>query len=592
MTNFQDPQPQSRRAARQGERSNTAEAEVNGFPPPASPAANDDMWDTTSRRAAQLPPVTPAAPVESFAPASPSSGRRSASPSQPQAAPQQPSSGEPLDYVTQQRPPLPPAPETRRPRAAESAPLDEDLAPTQALPKVDQPQYRVRDYSPEARRSSVPAPPVVAQSPAAAPPVPEQQPTTVQSFETQSLTLPPATAPSGADFATPERTMTRRELRALQQQQAPAVAEEPPALQEPEPVAAAPSQGAVTGILNSLGFIDTGALPVAVPDPNEASALALEEQAQQAQQAEIVPTEVESAWPFASMDATAPVAPAAAAQPAPAPAQSPVAEPLFPPAPAPEPVAESPLPPVAPEPIANTGLNDALAEFDRLAGASDDVEPQDAAPQVFPESLAPPTPSGVPAPEPYAEEPFPTPVPFIPEPVAAEQPAPALVVEDSPSSEITWTPPRGHWSTQLDEEDEFHETTINRSVGTGSTTTSALVLPSIPESNISGPLAGSGEIMLTGSIELPQTFSATGASARLEHSSIDKLFESHDAEVVSTESSPVSAVNAVSTRSGSGLGQAPKQQGTKALTALIIAAASMGALVVVLLGIAVAVNAF
>ena len=578
MTNFQDPQPQSRRAARQGERSGTAEAEVGGFPPPAAPAAGDDMWDTTSRRAAQLPPVTPAGPTESFAPASPTSGRRSASSSQPPAAEPQPAVGEPLDYVTQQRPPLPPAPETRRSRAPEAAPFDEGLAPTQALPKVDQPQYRVRDYSPEARRSAAPAP--VEFAPLAAQPAPVEQPVTIQSFQTQSLSLPPAAAPMTAESATPERTMTRREMRALQQQQAPALAEEPPALQEPEPVAPAPSQGAVTGILNSLGFIDTDALPVAVPDPNEASALALEEQAVPT---EVVPTEVESAWPFATEAAAAPQA---VSEPSPAQA-------LFPEPVAPEPVAESPLPPVAPEPIANTGLNDALAEFDRLAGASDEVEPQDAAPQVFPEALAPPTPSGVPAPEPYAEEPFPTPVPFIPEPVATDQPAATPVIEDSPSSEITWTPPRGHWSTQLDEEDEFVETTINRSVGTGSTTTSALVLPSIPEANISGPLSASGEIMLTGSIDLPQTFSTpSGSPGRLEHSSIDQLFESHDAEVVSTESSPVSAINAISTRSGSGLGQAPKQQGTKALTALIIAAASMGVVVIGLLITALALNVF
>jgi hypothetical protein len=232
-----------------------------------------------------------------------------------------------------------------------------------------------------------------------------------------------------------------------------------------------------------------------------------------------------------------------------------------------------------------------LAEFDRLAGVTDTVDPQDAAPQVFPEALVPPTPSAIPAPEPYAEEAFPTPVPFIPEPVATEQPS-ERIVEESPSSEITWTPPPGHWSTQLDEEDEFVETTINRSVGPGATTTSALVLPSIPEANISGPLAGSGEIILTGSIELPQTFSAAAASARLEHSSIDRLFESHDAEVVSTESSPVSAINAVSTQTGSGLGQPPKQQGTKALTALIIAAASMGVVVIGLLVTALALNVF
>ena len=583
MTNFQDPQPQSRRAARRGERSGAAEAEVGGFPPPARESTNDDMWDTTSRRAAQLPPVAPAAPVESVAPASPTSGRRSAAPAQ---EPVQPPVSAPLASAPQ------PAPEQARERVTTSAPLDDNLAPTQALPAMDKPQYRVRDYSPEASRVEPP----VQESPAdwAATFTPEPAPT----YQAPAAQVAPAAVSPAAEVPSAEpqveqvpaeRTMTRRELRALQQQ-APTAEEEPPALQEPEVAQPAASPGAVTGILNSLGFVDTDALPIAVPDSNEESALALEEQA---------PAAAESAWPFAATPAVAPVFPEPSfpepvfPEPVAARAEEPQAEAWE--AAVPEPVAATSIfPAVAPEPLAATALDDALAEFDRLAGPSDEVEPQDAAPQVFPEALAPPAPSTVPAPQPYAEEPFPTPVPFIPAPVAAEEPVAPLVIEESPSSEITWTPPRGHWSSQLDHEDEFIETTVNRSVGSGATTTSALVLPSIPEANISGPLDGSGEIMLTGSIELPQTFSAAGAgsSARLEHAGIDRLFEAHDAEVVSTESSPVSAINAVSTRSGSGLSQAPKQQGTKALTALIIAAASMGVLVIGLLITALALNVF
>ena len=73
MTTFQDPQPQSRRAVRQSERGDDAESSVGftQFPPaPAQPApaapqfyadgdAPRDMWDTTARRAAQLPPSAP-----------------------------------------------------------------------------------------------------------------------------------------------------------------------------------------------------------------------------------------------------------------------------------------------------------------------------------------------------------------------------------------------------------------------------------------------------------------------------------------------------------------------------------------------------
>ena len=211
MTNFQDPQPQSRRAARQGERSGTAEAEVGVFPASAEQSATDDMWDTTSRRAAQLPPVAPAAPAESLAPASPTSGRRSAGATPSQPAPVEPTapSGEPLDYVTQQRAPQPAAPETRRSRSAGSAPLDEGLAPTQALPKVDQPQYRVRDYSPEGRRAEFPTPPAPVQS-APSQPAPVEQPTVqpavqppVQQQPVLPVAAPPAPAPRAADWTQP-----------------------------------------------------------------------------------------------------------------------------------------------------------------------------------------------------------------------------------------------------------------------------------------------------------------------------------------------------------------------------------------------------
>ena len=633
MTTFQDPQPQSRRAARQSERSGTAEAEVGVFP---AAAAADDMWDTTSRRAAQLPPATPATPVE--LPAA-TSGRRSAATDAPapqavpEAQPQAPQAiGEPLDYVTQQRPvasvPAQAPEPMRRPRGA-APDAGADLPPTEALQKIDQPRYRVRDYSPppatsEAAPVAQPSPewtepytpdraveldyqtqsrvaptpvaevpptlvqPVIpaAQAPMAQPvqepvaevpvvQVPETQVPETQVPETQAPEIPAAEAAApeapAAEAPAPvgsEHTLTRRELRALQGQApdaaaAPQTAQEPVALQEP----AAPetvSPGTPTGILSSLGFLDeTAGIPVvaeadvvaepAAPTREPESSFAQAPEVPVLQEPVAAPAEtpdasVESAWPFALVEPTAQQDAPAAAAPA-------AVEPTI----AQEPTFESPLPPVAPEPIANTGLTAAFAEFDQLT-----AEPADAPAE--PVAFAEPT-------------------------AAPAEPAQLAQFTDNPA-DAPWTPPRGHWSAQLDQEDEFVETTVNRTVGSGATATSSLLLPSIPEANISGPLNGSGEILLTGSIDLPQTFSATGASARLEHVGIDKLFESHDAEIVSTESAPVSAVNAISTKSGSGLGAAPKQQGTKALTALVIAAASMGVVVIGLLITALALNVF
>ncbi len=482
MTTFQDPQPQSRRAARQSERADTAEPALGVY---VEPSASRDMWDTTARRAAQLPAAQPN--PES----TPQSGGRRAA--QPPAA-----VGEPLDYVTQQKPSIPTYDgPSFRPRGTTPPPADA-LPPTEALAQPDQPTFRRRDFSPEGRRAAPTAPgwtePVEPLAPGARPtdldyhtearlaaapaPIAEVPPTISPApVAPQAPAAPPVS--SVPENVVSEQTLTRREIRALQQAQAAA---QVPELLEPLPPApATPAQS------------DGG-----------------------------------QAWPFAVTS----------------------------------PVSES-LPTAPPEPAANTGLTNALSEFDWLSSQQDAVS-------------EPPAP---PAPEPQAVAPEPSaPAAVQPTPPAAE-PAP----ESAP-----WTPPRGHWAAQLELDDETHpyENTINRTVGSGAVTTSALVLPTIPDGDIRGPLTGTGEIMLTGSIDLPQSYAATGASARLEHEGIDRLFESHDAEMVSTDSAPVSAIKAVSTQSGSNLSHAPKPKGTRALTALVIAAASMGVVVVGLLVVA------
>jgi hypothetical protein len=161
---------------------------------------------------------------------------------------------------------------------------------------------------------------------------------------------------------------------------------------------------------------------------------------------------------------------------------------------------------------------------------------------------------------------------------------------------LQWSPPPGHWSVQpgLDDETQPVESTINRTVGSGTITTSALVLPKAPQgSDIRGPLTGTGEIMLTGSIDLPLAFSSTGATSRIEHDSMDALFDMHDAEVVATDSAPVRAIMAVSTHNtGQGVMHTQKPKGTRALTALIVVASSMAVLVVGLLFVAITLNVF
>ncbi len=120
------------------------------------------------------------------------------------------------------------------------------------------------------------------------------------------------------------------------------------------------------------------------------------------------------------------------------------------------------------------------------------------------------------------------------------------------------------------------------------------MLPSVPDgADIRGPLSGTGEIMITGSIDLPRTLSSTGQSDRFDGESMDALFDLGDAEVTSTDSSPVRAIRAVSTHtSGHGVTHTQKPKGTKALTGLLIAASSLAVVVAGLLVAAFAFNVF
>jgi hypothetical protein len=251
----------------------------------------------------------------------------------------------------------------------------------------------------------------------------------------------------------------------------------------------------------------------------------------------------------------------------------------------------------APDVAAPVAQPEPILQSQQPAAAFPLVEPSVGQPPAMPPVSASPAfiPSAPAAP--VSSSPFeslftPAAAPVQPEPVAQvpAEIAPAPVV-DEPSP---WTPPTGHWSTQMAAEDDEIETTISRRIGSGTTTTSALVLPSIPNgTDIRGPLTSTGEIMLTGSIDLPRNLAATGQSDRYDGGGIDDLFDLQDHEVISTDSSPVRAIRAVSTHtSGHGVTHTQKPKGTRALTALLIAASSMAVVVAGLLVAAFAFNVF
>lgn len=526
MTTYHDPQPQSRRAVRQSERDDATEksAPFAGQQSPApqsypSQEPTHDMWDTVARRAAQLSAVTR---PEASAP-----GRRAAASQQP------PVIGEPLTYATQGSKPAVPSYDGPSFRNRGTAPAPDDSAdtPTQALPQVDQPAFRSRDFSPEGRRAAqssqpswsmgaeqsgppsdldhhtearperlaivTPIVPISQVPPFAAPAVPVVTPSAPPAGE-----LPTFGGLRVADDLPIEHTLTRRELRAMQQaEEAARLGSQAPELVEPTRHPSLP----VTPLSASFDSLLTTAAPQQAAPPAPAP-----EQVSATQRSidQLLGTN------------------------------------------APERFSTT-----APEPDPNTLLTNAIAEYDEIT-----------------KSQQPPA-------------------------VVSETPFTQVLQQQAPAREpSTWTPPAGHWSIQADEDDEFPENTMSRrrSVGSGTTATNALVLPAIPlGSDIRGPLTGTGEIMLTGSIELPRSLASTGQSDRFDNGGIDALFDLGDSEVISTDSSPVRAIRAVSTHtSGHGVTHTQKPKGTRALTALLIAASAMAVVVAGLLVAAFAFNVF
>ena len=169
------------------------------------------------------------------------------------------------------------------------------------------------------------------------------------------------------------------------------------------------------------------------------------------------------------------------------------------------------------------------------------------------------------------------------------QPAPVASVDVSPGSVTTAS--AGHWTQQATAADDVaSNAVVARTIGSGTSATSALVLPAIPfATDIRGPLNSHGEAMLTGPIDLPNTLSASGVSDRFDHADIDSLLDLNDSDIVSTDSAPVRAIKAVSTFSNQSVTQTQKPKGTRALTVLLISASSMA---VVVAGLLVAAFAF
>ena len=154
----------------------------------------------------------------------------------------------------------------------------------------------------------------------------------------------------------------------------------------------------------------------------------------------------------------------------------------------------------------------------------------------------------------------------------------------------SYAPPVGHWSRQaeLDDESQPFENTLSRDVGGGNvaTTTNALVLPMIPQrDDFSSVLNATGEIMVTGTINLPGSVGSTGRDSRhYDDPEVDHLFDQFDAEVANTGSAPVRAITAVSSHTATRGGiETPRKQSNRMLNVLLVTACVMAVAVAGLL---------
>ena len=215
--------------------------------------------------------------------------------------------------------------------------------------------------------------------------------------------------------------------------------------------------------------------------------------------------------------------------------------------------------------------------------------------------LTPSTPSGSAEDAPFVPTPAAPPVqtsaptsPFTafglaPSSAATPKAAEPVEADDASAQERRpFTPPTGHWSTAAEVEDAS-EPIISRNVGqsTAATTTNALILPSIPRPDATAPLTSTGEILVTGSIDLPRGVGSTGLNPEhLDSSDIDNLLDGEENEFNTSEVAPVRASRAISTHTSTrGVITPPKKRGNALPTVLIITA---GVLAVGVIGLLVA----
>jgi len=342
---------------------------------------------------------------------------------------------------------------------------------------------------------------------------------------TQPMAILQPTTPPAAPASTPpapanagsERTLTRRELRAmLQAQEANAQANHAPAAGEqvfPVSFTSGPEEsGAKEGAAESSSSAPQAAAAAPAADPLAADP------------ATPAPTSEKSAWPFA------------------------------------------PLTPSSAPTASRSGQSETTVTQSSTSpfAAFGTAEPKADAPAVE--------------------------APSAPAPVKNEEPGETAAQERRP-----FTPPTGHWSTAAELDDQ-NQPIISRNVAqsTAATTTNALILPVIPQPDTRAPLTSTGEILVTGSIDLPRGMGATGAHPdRIDSSDLDRLLDGEENEFNTSEVQPVRASRAISTHTSTrGVIAPPKKRGNTLPVILMVTAGVLAVSVTALLVAAYVLKVF
>jgi|GEM_PF-2922745 len=141
--------------------------------------------------------------------------------------------------------------------------------------------------------------------------------------------------------------------------------------------------------------------------------------------------------------------------------------------------------------------------------------------------------------------------------------APHTTVDAGLDEPVAAPKPVGHWTSQLnlpDDHSEPYDQLLSRGGSPRGvpTTTNALILPSLPDQGPLGQqLAPSGEIIVTGSIDLPRSYGATGVHpSQIDSGDVDRLFDSVE-DLTGPGVAPVAATRAISTQQPSKAMMAP-----------------------------------